>query len=301
MSRNPDHAASPDGRCVRDYYAGIRDHAAGHGRRCTQDLGTTAGGTGAWSATGLPGGFSIGTGTPGICGGVAGRICGTASNTFNGSFTATRGTVSKVVALRIVAATPQLFQITSSPGTVASFSIGSFSGSQLAVSGGTFPYVWSLESGSLPTGILLQPTARPSAEPLCRFVDVAALHADVAIFNWRPIARRRRCRRGPSRGLLPTAQLVPSLPPSAQQRSSTSPLLRQQAARAWRAAAEAWATIRLRTRRRSQWPGPELATGEITHVDRTDRRLLTVTFQVTDPGIPDTRTQRQLHGQARAQ
>jgi hypothetical protein len=130
----------------------------------SQPLGTTAGGAGAWSLSGAPGGLAIGNGAViAGCGGVvvpAGVICGTATATFNGSITVTRGTVSKIVSLRIVAATPQALQITNSPPVIVSSSIGNFANSVLAASGGTPSgtapfYGWTIESGSLPPGITL--------------------------------------------------------------------------------------------------------------------------------------------------
>ena len=78
----------------------------------------------------------------------------------HGAGRGTNGTVQKIVALRIVSATPQALQITNSPGVVSYSTIGNFTNSQLAVSGGTPSagspsYLWSIESGSLPPGITL--------------------------------------------------------------------------------------------------------------------------------------------------
>jgi hypothetical protein len=86
-----------------------------------------------------------------------GVLSGTPTGTFNGSFTAVAtgasGTARKQFSLLIAANTPQpLFINTTTLGPVT---VGNTTASSLTVSGGTQPYTWTLDSGSLPPGLAL--------------------------------------------------------------------------------------------------------------------------------------------------
>jgi hypothetical protein len=87
----------------------------------------------------------------------AGVLQGTPTFTFNGSFTAAvngpNGLVSKVFSLQVVNAVQPLSITT---GALLSYTaIGNSVANALFATGGTPPYNWTLQSGSLPTGVSL--------------------------------------------------------------------------------------------------------------------------------------------------
>src|SRR5207253_3624694 len=110
----------------------------------------------AWTfvSGGPPSGLSLSAG---------GVLSGTPSFQFNGFFTlrasGPNGTVQKVFSLFIAASTPQPLAIANIASVNAQFgyySVGGLPGIPLTAQGGTPPYIWSLESGTLPDGVTLQ-------------------------------------------------------------------------------------------------------------------------------------------------
>jgi hypothetical protein len=115
-------------------------------------------GTCTWSVTNQPGTLTINPST--------GVLSGTPTGTANQSITITRtGTgfnsiVSRLFSLQVVPASPQVLSITSPTNTYPAagsfFSLGAVTATGLFASGGLPPYSWTLDAGSLPTGVTLQ-------------------------------------------------------------------------------------------------------------------------------------------------
>ena len=115
----------------------------------SQTLSAPNCGTGCtWSlASGsLPGGLSMNA-----SGVISGSPTGVTSNTFTVQAQGSNGTVTRVFALRIIANTPQPLLITTGSALYSS-TIGVGYSNAIAIQGGTPPYTWTLDSGTMPPG-----------------------------------------------------------------------------------------------------------------------------------------------------
>ncbi len=124
------------------------------GTAYSQTLTAPGCGTGCtWSVVGgtsLPGGLSLNSGS--------GTISGTPNGTVTSSFTAqvsgSNGVVSKALSIWVSASATQPLAILGS--NPSDSTVGNLQTFSLAPQGGVLPLVWSVQSGTLPTGVSLQ-------------------------------------------------------------------------------------------------------------------------------------------------
>ena len=139
------------------------------------------GGVCTWFAFGLPSGLSLSA-----AGLLSGTPNGSSSSTPTIQVSGTAGTVSKVFSLIVLNPTFPVLTVTNpAPGDLT---IGSFGSIRLIAQGGTPPYAWALDSGTLPTGIRLISSAEnvsSSFAPGMSYLTGRAMQPGLSTFTLR--------------------------------------------------------------------------------------------------------------------